>query len=466
MKISKGDIVWNYLGIFINLGINIILLPIVLKFLSEDEVGLWYIYSSIGTIVTLLDFGFAPALSRNIAYSYSGANELKKEDVGIAKEAGPNYLLMLKVLKTCKIIYLCIAVIALLILLSIGTLYILKVGSTIDSETLIISWAIYGIAVFFNIYIGYFGSFLKGISAIREVNIATVFSKLSQIVISLILLLMGYGLIAVSLAYFVSGLVNRELCKNFFFKYDHIGKKLNEVKYKLKFNEVKETFCLIWHNAWKDGLVTISNYLVTQAGTIMCSLYLTLAETGVYSISLQLVTIISSVASSMYSVSQPSMQEAYAKKDKAKMGRLMSISIVLYTLIFILGTIALCTVGVAVIGYIKKGTSLDPVYVLVMCMYMYFYQNHCLFTSYISNENRIPYMLPFIISSVITLILEFILFEITNMHQWVLLVAPIIVQLCYNNWKWPAIVLRDFGLSVIDFYKMGALEIIKNIKKR
>ena len=459
MKISKGDIIWNYLGIFINLAINIILLPLVLKFLTDDEVGLWYVYTSIGTIVTLLDFGFAPALARNIAYSYSGAKSLKKENVDIANSCGPNFILMKKVLKTCKLIYLGISLIALLFLLTVGTFYINGVGSNINQNILYISWIIYVFAVFFNIYIGYFSSFLKGISAIKELNKATVLSKLLQIIISIILLLLGYGLIAVTIAYLISGLINRELCKMYFFKYDNIGSNLSKVKYDVKYIEVKKTFMLIWHNAWKDGLVTISNYLVTQAGTIMCSLFLTLSQTGIYSIALQLVTILSSVASSMYTVSQPSIQEAFAKNDKSKMAKLMSLSIIVYIIIFLLGTIVLCTLGVFVIGYIKKDTTLDPLFTFVMCIYMFLYQNHCLFASFISNENRIPYTKSFIISGIAVVLVETLLFTITDLQQWVLLIVPIFIQLTYNNWKWPRQVLDDLDLSIFSFIKIGIKEI-------
>ena len=72
--------------------------------------------------------------------------------------------------------------------------------------------------------------------------------------------------------------------------------------------QVKELLPIIWHNASKDGLVTLSQYLVGQAGTIVCSLFLSLEETGIYSLTMQIITIISSFSSVMYTVSQPSLQ--------------------------------------------------------------------------------------------------------------------------------------------------------------
>ena len=71
IKITNKDIVWNYLGYGITFGINVILLPLVLHFLSEEELGLWYVFTSIGALVTLFDFGFAPQIARNITYAFS-----------------------------------------------------------------------------------------------------------------------------------------------------------------------------------------------------------------------------------------------------------------------------------------------------------------------------------------------------------------------------------------------------------
>ena len=37
MNIKKEDVVWTYLSKCLTLGMNIILLPLIMKFLSDDE---------------------------------------------------------------------------------------------------------------------------------------------------------------------------------------------------------------------------------------------------------------------------------------------------------------------------------------------------------------------------------------------------------------------------------------------
>ena len=72
ISITKKDIVWNYLGTVLNLSMNVLILPFVLRLLTVQELGLWYVFGSVAALVQLMDFGFAPAIMRNISYAWSG----------------------------------------------------------------------------------------------------------------------------------------------------------------------------------------------------------------------------------------------------------------------------------------------------------------------------------------------------------------------------------------------------------
>lgn len=78
ISISRKDIIWNYLGYGFSFGTNILLLPIVLYYLPTEELGLWYIFLSVGAFVAMFDFGFSPQIARVITYSYAGADEIQK----------------------------------------------------------------------------------------------------------------------------------------------------------------------------------------------------------------------------------------------------------------------------------------------------------------------------------------------------------------------------------------------------
>ena len=107
ININKKDVLWSYFSKFFNLASGLLILPLMLTMLSEDEVGMNYLMLTIGSLVTLLDFGFAPQFGRNISYLYSGAQELKKEGVVIPKSKFKiNYKLLATMICTAKYVRL------------------------------------------------------------------------------------------------------------------------------------------------------------------------------------------------------------------------------------------------------------------------------------------------------------------------------------------------------------------------
>lgn len=463
IDIKKRDIIWAYVGSFFKVATNILLLPIILKFLDNDELGLWYVFASLGQLAILLDFGFAATLSRNISYVWVGSQSLQKQSVSIVStgsDTNPEYFKL--VLDTCKLIYFVISSVALLTLVSIGLIYIQRL--TTDSSS-IIAYLLYSFGVFFNLLYSYYTSFLRGVGAVAENNIAGVVSKASQILISILLLLLGYGLLGVSIAYFVSGLLLRIVSKVLFARYGGIKELLKDVSIENKHKKEWDLFKIIWHNASKDGLVTISNFLSTQANTLICSGVLGLSTTGSYGLSVQIATIAGTIAGIPYTTYHPKLQEKAANKDITGSRSILSGSIILYFAVFLILIIALYLM-MPVIHYLKPSLEINWSMFLVVMIYMFIHQLYHLAASFISTTNTLPYTNAFIISSVISIFASYLLALYSSMGLWALILAPLAVALCYNAWKWPKYTLNMLEVSVIPFLREGvnvALIQVKNI---
>lgn len=461
IKIARGDVGWSYAGNILKIVSNIILLPLVLKLLTDQEMGLWYVFLSIGGIVELLDFGFAATLARNMAYVWCGATELMAKDVKPSSvRSEPDMKLFLVILKTCKRIYAVIALAALVILATVGTLYLNYVSNGLTTS-LLVAWGIYSIGVTLSIFYSYYTSFLRGVGAIAQQNKATVISRMSQIVVALILLLCGMGLIAVAVGYLVSGIVLRLMSRWFFYRYENIGESLKEVGKIENINEqVIATFRKVWPNSYKEGFVTLANFLSTQANTLICSFALGLASTGSYGLALQLSTMISSIAAILYTAYQPAIQEFEVKGERKESQRLMSMAYCFYMLSYIVLTIgAFCCLPI--IKYLKPTLEIDGAMLIVLCLYMFIYKTYHLAASYISNRNKLPYVTSFIISGVCSSLLAFILAKLTTLGIWSIIIGPMTVVLSFVGWYWPRYVLKDMNLSVSKMMKLGFGEIKK-----
>ena len=132
--------------------------------------------------------------------------------------------------------------------------------------------------------------------------------------ITIVLLVQGYGIIGASIGYLVYGFGFKIFGKRYFYEYKDIGSELNKVDYDSSVS-MQDMFYTLWHNAWRDGIVSIANYMSVQATTLLCSLYLTLAETGVFSMALQFTTAVAVIGSTLYNTYQSAVQNAYVLGD-------------------------------------------------------------------------------------------------------------------------------------------------------
>lgn len=464
INISRKDVMWSYLGIIMTLGTNLFLLPLILNCLTSDELGLWYTFQAVGNIAVLFDFGFKATMARNITYAWCGTKELKKVGiVSMEKAVQPNFILLNKVIKSSQKIYFLISLIAVFFLTSIGSIYIFFVSQNLFWEDIVFAWFIFIFGVFLNLYYGYLNSFLTGVGAIAESNVATVIARGIQLIVSIVMLIMGYGILSVSVAYTVYGIVFRQIARYLFNRYENIGQRMKKYNCKISNRQVSEVFHIVWHNAWRDGLVSFATFLSSQATTLLCSGFLSLKETASYGLSLQLVNAIASISTVYFSTYQPKMQETYVQKSNNKIKSILSMALTVYYVLFIGCSLLLCTFGIPIVEVIKSNTKLDVSILIVLCVYMLLYKNHILFVSYIAGTNRIPYVKAFLFSSVSMVIVAVVLLNYTELGVWALVLSPMLVELCYDNWYWPKFVLKELNMKFYEIFILGFYEIKKCI---
>lgn len=459
VQLNRKDVLWNYLGIIMNLGGNFLILPFLLFFLDDNRYGLWNVFVSLGGIVALFDFGFNTTFARNITFCWSGARALSKESVECSDNNEPDYFLMKKVLNTCRVIYFVISLVALLVLSLLGTAYICYIGSGVDGIDYIIAWLIYGVAIFMNLYYGYYDSFLRGVGAIAIVNKLKIFARVVQILLVAVLMFAGFGIIGASIAYLAYGLYFRVVAKRSFYRYHNIGAELKKVTEKPAIKDIREMFSVIWFNAWRDGLVSLANYLSNQVTVIIASLYLTLSETGAYSLVVQLAQAIVQISSALYTAYQPTLQSAYVTRNKEKTKDVMSAILVSFMLLSILGFAALFIVGIPLIRIIKPSAFLDPTLVLGVGVYQIILKGRNCYTSYLSSTNRLPYTRAFIVSGVLCVLYSFVFEQFFHLRIWGLIFAQILSQVMFNAWYWPVYVHKELELSIAELPARGSREL-------
>jgi O-antigen/teichoic acid export membrane protein len=250
-----------------------------------------------------------------------------------------------------------------------------------------------------------------------------------------------------------------------FYSYKDIGKHLSEIDINVTKDEMRELFITVWHNAWREGVVTVCNFLSNQASTLICSWYFSLSETGIYSLGVQIASAVSTVAAALYSAYQPQLQEAYANQNKEKVRSTMSVIVVSYVIIFFVGLMASVFIGLPVLRLIKPETVVSVPILLGLSSYQFILKFRNCYTSYFSCTNRICYIKSFVCAAVVGVVLSVLFTGTFVWGMWGMIAAQILSQVMYNVWFWAIKAHVEMELSFFDMFAYAKKEIMRLVHR-
>lgn len=440
--------VWNYIGTIFSMTSGFILLPLLLRYLSDDELGLWYVYIALSNFAMLFEFGFNPTFARNIVYVVSGARRLSvkgcdKESV----EEGIDWHLLNVVIRASKFIYAILAVVVLVLLATAGSAYIYVITSGIDSVGTWLSWGLFCVSIFLNLYFLWSITVLRGYGDVAGENKAAVLGRVGQLVVSGILLVAGFGLVGAAVGYLVNALLLRISAIVMLRRHREIEEGRRSDAVPVDSSSIREIFLTIFHVAWRDGLVQLALYASTQAMSILSSIFLGLAETGTYSILLQFANAVYNFASTYPKSFFPAMQSAFAEGDLKRQRGYVSTGIVGYWGLFVFGTVGVCVVILPLLPLFKPNVAVDYGLFLGMSLYLGLLQQHSIFCNYIISMNEIPYMWGYIVAAALGTGFACVLCGVFGMGAWGIILGQALSQIIYNNWKWPVYLCGKLGTT-------------------
>ena len=464
IDISKGDIIWSYVSQFFNIASGLITLPLILHLLSTEEIAMNYLMLTVTTLVTLMDFGFTPQISRQVSYVYSGATKLLKEGIVEGSTGTVNYQLLACLLSVTRRIFRIISAIVLVLLMTLGTWYMYFVTegfSNVDNSFAI--WLVFCTSSFFSIYFKYYDSLLVGRGLVKESKQCILASKVLQIVLVYVLLLASVGLMGVCIANLISPFLGRYLAHHFFYDNGTISKLYGQAFS----DELKsEIFQAIWYNAKKVGINFIGTYCTRQFGMFLIGLYLASDVVASYGLMMQYVTIVTSISVTFFGTLQPQIISYRIQGDRVKTIRRFSYSIIVYYLLCICGLAVVVFLGSWALNLIGSNAQLPTLNILLLYSLVCFLEeNHSNFAIFISSGNQVPFVPAALISGFLICIGDFVVLQFTSLGLLGIILIQGGVQLAYNNWYWPRWVFKEYRISFREFLKSGLCELYGMLKK-
>ena len=452
--ITKRDLLWGYLASFLNIGTSIILLPLLLHFLPPDDVGLWFVFNTLVSFAQLLEFGFQPTLARNVAYIYAGAQELSM--VGTPKifrdNLNINRPLLDILIISAKNIYRWISIFAAIVLLLAGTYYVSTLLSSSQNRLIVfLSWAAFASGYIVNAYYGYIGGLLQGRGDVTQANKIIFITRGTYVFVGCISLIAGYSLLGVGIASLLSAIVGRFFAHRYFYS---SYKKLNKhILDKCVYSQ-KEIVKILWHNASRLGAVQVGAFLIQRGNILIASSFLGLTVAASYGMTVSVLMILVNVASVISQMQTPHISALQAKNSKKTLVSIYGEILILSWTIFFLGAFVLNVFGDDLFFAIGSTTRLLSGKVLLLLSIIYFLEmNHSLAATYITTNNHIPFVGASLISGFCIILFSLLGADIFGVIGLVLSQGT--VQLAYNNWKWPLLVMRDLNTTWKDLLLNG-----------
>ena len=102
---------------------GLLLLPLVLRKLSTEELGMYYVLLSQVALSPVIDFGFSPTILRFVSYAMGGAETIQAHGVSKSTGSGPNFGLLWQLFFTTRALYRVMALVVLVVTGNLGDLH-------------------------------------------------------------------------------------------------------------------------------------------------------------------------------------------------------------------------------------------------------------------------------------------------------------------------------------------------------
>ena len=443
--IGKKDFVWTLAATFFKIGAGVLLFPFILRMLPAETVGVWTIFTSIAQLTYLFDFGFNNSFARTVSYLFSGVRSLKKEgyESVVADGAGDiDYELLSGTIKAMRYFYSRMAIVLFLLFATIGSVYVyVLMGDYVgDVREVYVAWVILVLINSYNLYTLYYESLMNGRGLVKRVHQIILIGNVVYIGFAIVLILLGGGLVAIVASQAISVLLIRFLSKRAFYTKDIVD-NLSMVGD----SDYKSVLSAITPNAIKVGLTSLGGFVINKSSMFIGSLFVSLEMMASYGITLQLLVVIGTFGGIVSRVYMPKVFQWRVEGRLDLVKRMFYLSSAVMFLIFIASGVVIVLWGDWMLGVLKSSTMLLPTGLLILVFIQHYLEyNHSNAAQYLLSRNEVPFFKASLLSAGGVLILLLVCVIWFDMGVLGMVLAPMIVQAMYQNWKWPLEVIREF----------------------
>ncbi len=420
-----------FLGIFatgVKVGANLMLLPVLLTRLEPSELAIWWVFIALGGFANLADFGFGATIARVYSYLWAGAEDFDAEGLRPpSKHCEPNLPRIRQLTATIRFFYWSLALAATLVISVIGTLVLLKPVSVVSDPCVAwIAWAGQVLLVGYALGTSRWMLACQGLGKMRELQKAYLFGGLAYVGLAAMLLLSGWGLLALLVASFVRSLITRNQCQR---AYEAAVPSVPVERLKPD----REILKRLWPNASKLGVLAIGAYLSANGNVLISAQLLDAKTTASFGLTAQVGIFITNFAALWLVVKWPEIAMLRIQGRLPEMSTLFARRFMLTMLTFFATGVLVVVIGNWLLELKGTQTRLLPMAALVF-YFVYLAQQlfYVQFAALAYTENVVPFFAIALCTGIGMFLLSS--FMTWRFGLWGMLAAPLIAESVCSNW--------------------------------
>lgn len=288
-RLANSAVIWIWAVMIIRLCNFVLILPIVLRTLPVDMVGLWYVMLNLIGGVTLIELGMTSAISRHVSFA-------------LAAET-PDYSRIHSLIVASRKLYAFLAFVVLVVSLGAGAWLSATHYETMFEVVPLASFGLMAIASTGRMLGLYWNPLLVGMNKVRQAQQVQFFGILLSYVVTIVGLLLGAGIIALALGQCVTLLYPMLRSRHLF---------------RLQFPEVYRAPAThsdwkdIWFATWRSGLIMMGSWLGTHGLIVVSGQTVSLDVSASFAVCFTIAFTIHSVSQSWLVARYPTMSSLWA----------------------------------------------------------------------------------------------------------------------------------------------------------
>ena len=425
-------------------GSALLLVPFMVTRLSAPTIGIWYIFVAVQSLAMVCDFGFQPSFTRAIALALSGAKKLERSGLGevVPQGQAPNYRLAAETVAAAHRFYRLLAIGVLVLLVAFGMPYATTLARAggVPIGSVQIAWLILSLSIALTLAFLWISPVLMGSGRVEQNYLFIIANRATFSILGIVVLVAGGGLIALCVTLIVTQVFARLVAHRFLrgILGDHADRPADP-------RAVREVLSMIWPNAGRMGAVAIGGFLMTRFSLFAISSFVGVVAGGAYALSVQLLMALCAAAQLPMQVAMPRLIAARVAHDGPGLRRQFGGAMALYTVIFLTGAAVILFAVPAFLALIGSHIALlAPLTLALLAVVLFLEGFHSNAAFFITTANNVPFLRPALLSG-IAVAIGATLFGWSGAGITMIVLWQGIVQLSYNNWRWPLMAWREIA---------------------